>query len=187
MTPIEVESVDNTQGQGCRVNRAGCGRWRVPMLKLHISFDCQIVRQVAVQSYSRGVHEGVGADKQSVAIDEARGMIVDLTSAEEKVGVGMKLSYGIFHFRAEEEIFLAADMALVDGIGAASFKRRAEAAKAEIGEVGSGGDGKVFSTLKTGEGAGDSGKGGELKLLGSGRGGLCECDMGEGGDGGEES
>src|SRR5207302_3116005 len=144
MTPIEVEVVDNTQGQGRRVNRAGCRRWRVPMLKLHIAFDCQIVSQVAVQSYSRGVHEGVGADEQGVYKDEAGGMIVDLASAEEEVGVGMELSYGIFHFRAEEEIFLAADVALVDGIGAASFKRRAKAAKAEIGEVCPGGDRQIL-------------------------------------------
>jgi hypothetical protein len=156
------------------------------MLKLHISFDCQIVSQVAVQSYSGGVHEGVGADKQGVAKDEAGGMIVNLASAEEEVGVGMELSYGVFHFRAEEEIFLAADVALVDGIGTASFKRGMEAVKAEKGEVGSGCDRQIFPTLEAGEGAGGCGKGGELKLLGSGRGGLRECGVGEGGDGGEQ-
>jgi hypothetical protein len=48
MTAIEVEVVNNTEGQGCGVNRAGCSRGSVPMLKLHISFDCEMMRQIQV-------------------------------------------------------------------------------------------------------------------------------------------
>ena len=81
-------------------------------------------------------------------------MIVDLAAAEEEIGVGMELSYWVFHFGAEEEIFLAADVAFVDGIGAANFKGRAEQAEAEKGKIGTGGDAEVLAALKIGEGTG---------------------------------
>src|SRR6266851_881142 len=43
MTPIEVEVIDDTESQGRRVDGAGCSNGGVPVLKLHIPFDCQIV------------------------------------------------------------------------------------------------------------------------------------------------
>jgi len=187
MTAIEVEFVNNTQSQRRRVDRAGCSYRCVPMLELHITFDCQIVSQVAIQAPAEGVHEGIGADEQGVAIDITGLVIIDLAAAKEELGVRTEPSYGIFDFRAKKEVFLAADVALVDGIAAASFKRRAEAGKTKKGDVCSGGDGQIFATGEVSEGAGSCDKCGELQLLGSGRGGLRGCDVGEGGDGGEQS
>jgi hypothetical protein len=186
MTPIEVEVIDDTQSHGRGVDGARCSDGRVPVLKLHIPFNCQIMGQVVVQSDAGGVHHGVGLDVEGVAVDEPGGKVVDLAAADEEVGVGVEFSKGIFHFGAEEEVFLAADVAFVDGIGAARLKGGEEAAEEEEGQVGAGGDGEIFAALKVGKGAGGSGEGGELKALGSGRSGLRECGVGEGEYGGEQ-
>src|ERR1700736_1969764 len=109
MTGIEVEVIDDTEGQGSRVDGAGRRYGGVPVLKLRVGFDCQIVGEVVVDADAGGVDEGVGVDVQGVAEDEAGGVIVDLAAAEEEVDVGMELSYRIFDLGSEEEVFLAAD------------------------------------------------------------------------------
>ena len=92
MTPIEVEVIDDTQCHGRGVDGARCRDRRVPVLKLHIPFDRQIMGQVVVQSDAGGVHNGVGLDVEGVAVDEPGGKVVDLAAADEEVGVGVELS-----------------------------------------------------------------------------------------------
>ena len=147
------------------------------MLKLRVGLDCEVVGEVVVETDARGVDEGVAADVTDVAEDEAGVEVVDFAAAEEEVGVGVEAFPGIFDFGAEEEVFLAADVALVDGIGAANLKGGRKLAKGEKGEVGAGGDAQIFAALEVGEGASACDKGGELELLGSGRGGLRGCDV----------
>ena len=77
-------------------------------------------------------------------------------------------------------------MTLVEGVGAASLEGWEEPAEVEKSEVGPGGDTQIFATLEAGEGASGCDKGGELKLLGSSRGGLRECGVGESGYCGEQ-
>ncbi len=43
MPPIEVEVIDDTKSHGRGVDGAGCSDRRVPVLKLHIPFNCQIM------------------------------------------------------------------------------------------------------------------------------------------------
>src|ERR1700722_11089928 len=101
---------------------AGGGYGRVPVLKLRVGFDRYVVGEVVVEADAGGVDRGIGVEVTDVAEDEAGRVIDDFAAAKEKVDVGMETADGVLDFRAEEEVFLAADVALVDGIGAANLE-----------------------------------------------------------------
>ena len=156
---IEVEVVDNTQCQGGGVNGSGGNRGSVPVLKLRVDFDRNVVGNVVVQANTRGVDEGVGGNVASVAEDETWVMVVDFTAAKKEIDVGMKPPDGILDLGAEEEVFLAADVAFIDGIGPSHLKGWPEGAKREEGKVGTGGDSEIFAAFKVGESASCGAKG----------------------------
>ena len=174
---IEVEVIYDASGEGGGVDGAGGCDGGVPVLELCVGFECDVVGEAVVEAPTEGVNEGVGADVSYVFEVKAGVVIVDLAAAEEGVDVGMEFSQWEFHFGAEEEVFLAADVAFVDGIGAAKFERGLELAEEEEGEIGAGGDAEIFTALKVGKGAGKAAESGELKVLGSGRGRLRECAL----------
>ena len=177
MAGVEVEVVEHAHCHGRGVNGSGDYCRRVPVLKLCVDFNRHVVGEVVVQADTGGVDEGVGGDVASVAEDETWVVVVDFAAAKKEIDVGMEPPDRVLDLGAEEEVFLAADVALIDGIGSAKFKRRPEGAKGEEGQVSAGSDCDVFASFKVGESAGGGGKGGELKLLGSGGDGLCTCSV----------
>lgn len=182
MAGVEVKGVDDTERQGNGVDDAGGGRRGVPVLKLRVCFDGQVVGQVVVQSRAGGVHERIGVEVLCVAEDETAVLIVDCAAAEEEVDVRVEPSDGVLDPGSEKEVFLAADMPSVDGVGAANLKGWPELAEVENGEVGACDDAQVLAACEIGKGAGESAKGGELKLLGSSGSCLSVRSLGQAGD-----
>ena len=182
MTGVEVEVVDDAYCQGRWVNDSGCHGGRVPVLKLCVDFNRHVVGEVIVQADSRGVDEGVGGDEAGITEDETWIVVIDFAAAKKEIDVGMEPSYWILDLGAKEEVLLAADVALVDGIGSANFEGWPEGAKGQDGKVGASGDCEVFAAVEVGESAGRGAKGGELKPLGSGWDGLCTCGVSDGPD-----
>ena len=62
MPRIEVEVIDDASREGDGVDGAGCGDGGVPVLKLRVGFECDVVSDVVVQAYADGVHDGVGTE-----------------------------------------------------------------------------------------------------------------------------
>ena len=54
---------------------------------------------------------------------------VNFAAAEEEVGVGVEVADGVFHFGADKEVLLAADVARINRVGAASLKGWADESK----------------------------------------------------------
>src|ERR1700712_3683045 len=59
---VEVKVVDNSEGQGHRVDGAGCNHGRIPVLKLRVCFERKVVAEVIVHTDAGGVHHRVSAD-----------------------------------------------------------------------------------------------------------------------------
>lgn len=173
MARIEVKTVDRSQGKSDRVDDAGRGDRGVPVLKLHVRFDGEVVSEAVVQADSRGVHDGGGAEVEDVTEKESRVVVVDLTTTDEKVGVGMELSEGELDFGAEEEVFLAADVTFVERVGAARLERRPDRAESAEREVGTSGNGQIFASLEASKGACAGEEDRELKWLACCGDGLC--------------
>jgi hypothetical protein len=186
MAWVEVKDIDDTQCQSRWVDGAGGSRWGVPVLKLRVGFDREVVGEIVVEADSGGVNHRGRADVEDVLEEVAGLVVVDFAAADEEVDIGMEVSDWVLDFGAEEEVFLAADVALVDGIGAANLEGWPELAEVENGEVDAGGDVQVFSAFEVGEGAGACDKGGELKLLFPCGDRLCKCGVGQGADRNEE-
>src|ERR1700754_2821279 len=140
MARIEVEVVDGTYGQGGWMDCAGGNDRSVPVLKLSVYLESDLVGEVVIQTDAGRIDEGVGAEIPNVADDEAGIMVVDGAAAKEEIDIGMEPSNWVFHFGPEEKVFLAADMALVDGIGAAYLKGGPELAEGEESKIGAGSD-----------------------------------------------
>jgi hypothetical protein len=153
VTSVEVKVIEDAERNCDRIDGPGGGDGRTPVLELGIGFESDVVGDVVVQPDAGGVYDGVGGEVDEVAGDESGFVVVDLATTDEKVGIGMILSDGVFDFGAEEEVFLAADVAFVDGIGATKFKGRPEGVKREDGKVSARGDSEVFSAFEIGEGA----------------------------------
>ena len=144
---IEVEVVDDAQCQSGRVNGSGGNGGSIPVLKLCVEFNRNVVGEVVIQADTRGVDEGVGGDVASVAEDETWVMVIDFAAAKKEIDVGMEPPDRILDLGAEEEVFLAADVAFVDRIGSSQLKGRPEGAKREEGEVGTGSDSEIFAAF----------------------------------------
>lgn len=98
MARVEVEVVDGTYGQGGRVNHTRGDDGSVPVLKLSVHLDCDVMGDGVVQTDTGRVDHRIGAEVPGVAEDEARVVVVDCASAYEEIDIGMEASYRVFHF-----------------------------------------------------------------------------------------
>src|ERR1700761_2639002 len=159
MMGIEVEDVDRAKSGGFWADTAGSDGRGVPVLILEVDFHGQLMGEVVVEADARGEDQGVGAEIANIAEDVAAADVVDSTTPDEEVGVGVNAAEGILDLWAKEEVFLAADGALVDGIGAADLGSRAEEAEVENSNICSGGDVEVLSACEVGKCAGSTEEG----------------------------
>ena len=174
---VEVEVVLDAEGEGGGMDDAGGGDGRVPVLKLRVSLDCDVVGEVVVEADAGRVDRCGRAEVLDIIEYEAGAVEVHLAATDEEVDIRVEAADGVLDFGAEEEAFLAADVAAVDGIGAANLEGGAHESGKEKGEVGSGGDAEIFAAFEIGESAGGSSECRELEFLGSGGDGLCDCGV----------
>jgi len=175
---IEVKDVDAADGDGFRADAAGWDRGSVPVLILEVGFDGDIVSEVVVQANAGGVDHRVGADVLHVAKNVTPSEIVDAAAADEEVGIWMEAADGVFDLWTDEKVFLTADGATVNRIGAANLGDGSKGAEVEHCDVDAGGDAKIFAAAEVGERTCACNECGELKLLGCGRRALGECTIG---------
>lgn len=109
-------------------------------------------------------------------------MVVDLSAADEEVGVGMEVADLMFEFESGEDGLLAGDGSGVNGIGAADFEAGVEAIEGAGGDIGAGGDAEVVSVEYLGVDARAADESRELEALG-----CCGCSLGVRGARKEES
>ncbi len=179
MARVEVEDVDAAQSEGYGMDAAGWSCGCVPVLVLEVGFDGEVVSEVVVEANARGVDHCVGAEVFDIPKDVPTSEIVDAAAADEEVGVWVEAPDGVFNFWADEKVLLAVDGAAVEGVGSANLGCRSEGAKVENCDVEAGGDGEILAAAEVGEGTCACDERRELKLLGSCRGALRECTIGQ--------
>lgn len=175
---VEVKAVDETDGDGYGIEVTAGGDRGGVLLELGIDLERDVIGDVEIEAAAVGedVGDGVDVEERVGWIWVATVLVVNLSAADEEVGVGMVAAIESRQLDAVEDVLLSVDLATVDGVGAADFGCGIEVVEGLEADVNACGDAEVSAAIKTGKGARRRSECRELQRLGRSGKGLSASD-----------